>query len=457
MSTIMKHNITRWLTAILTVASTIAGTNAQSLQSGYFDDNYLYRFQANPAFGNEGHGFVAMPGLGNLNVGTNGTIGLNHLFYNINGETTTLLNPNISASKALDGIREHMRLGIELRETILAFGFSGMNGYNTFSISARSQASIGLPKSIIRLAKQGLANETYDLSNFGGQGCVWAEVALNHSHRINDKLRIGVSLKGLVGIVSFEAKVKTANLHLNKDKYIGEVDAEMHASIGGFAWETSYNDRTHRNYVSGGNIDSFSPINGFGAAVDLGAVYTLTPDWEFSLAFTDLGFIKWKNNLTATTNGLQSVDTESLIFNVDNNDSWDKFSDNLSMLYELEDKGDTGSRLTGIGATMTAGAQYSLPVYRKLKFGLMNTTRINGDFSWTEFRLAANIEPVKVLSLGVNAGMGTFGARFGGIFNIKAPGFNLFVATDCIPGKLAKQYAPLNSNLNVNLGLNFPF
>ena len=106
---------------------------------------------------------------------------------------------------------------------------------------------------------------------------------------------------------------------------------------------------------------------------------------------------------------------------------------------------------------MTAGAQYSLPVYRKLKFGLMNTTRINGSYSWTDFRLSANIQPVKVFSAGVNIAAGTFGVHFGGIINVNVTGFNLFVSTDCMPGKLAKQYAPLNSNANLNLGINFPF
>ncbi|MDE6154041.1 MAG: hypothetical protein K2G21_07855 [Muribaculaceae bacterium] len=452
----MKLNITRWLMATV-VATAATGVSAQNLQSAYFDDNYLYRFQSNPAFGNEGTGFVAMPGLGNLNIGTNGTIGLNQIFYNVNGETTTLLNPNISASEALGGMKDHSRLGVDLRETILAFGFKAFKGYNTISVSARTSASIGLPKEIVRMAKEGLSNDTYDLSNLGGTGRAWAEVALNHSHQINKQLRVGATLKVLVGVASFDARVNTANFHLNQDNYIGEVDAEMHASIKNFAWQTDYNDRTRRNYVNGADLDGFSPINGMGAAIDLGAVYTLNKDWEFSLAFTDLGFINWKNDVVATTNGLQSVETDSFSFNVDNNDSWDKFRDNLSMLYELEDKGDMGSRTTGIGATMTAGAQYSLPVYRRLKFGLMNTTRINGDFSWTEFRLSANIEPVKILSAGVNVGMGTFGASFGGIVNLKAPGFNLFVATDCMPGKLAKQGVPLNSNLNVNLGINFPF
>lgn len=69
-----------------------AGLYAQNLQSGYFDDNYLYRFQSNPAFGNEGHGFVAMPGIGNLNVATNGTIGINHILYNVNGQSNIMFD-----------------------------------------------------------------------------------------------------------------------------------------------------------------------------------------------------------------------------------------------------------------------------------------------------------------------------------------------------------------------------
>jgi len=126
--------------------------SAQNLQSGYFDDNYLYRFQSNPAFGNEGHGFVAMPGLGNINLATNGTIGVSHILYNVNGKTTTLLNPGVSANEVLDGLKDKNRLGINLRETVLAFGFSGMGGYNTFSVNARADIGLSLPTNIFRMA-----------------------------------------------------------------------------------------------------------------------------------------------------------------------------------------------------------------------------------------------------------------------------------------------------------------
>lgn len=455
----MTHNIKRlagWGIATL-FAMLPVSAGAQNLQSGYFDDNYLYRFQSNPAFGNEGHGFVAMPGLGNLNLTTNGTIGVNHILYNINGKTTTLLNPGVSASEVLDGLKDKSRLGVNLRETVIAFGFSGMGGYNTVSINARADVGIALPKDIFRLAKQGVENSTYDLSNLNVRGAGWAEVALGHSHQINKKLRVGATLKLLVGVGSVQTNINSATLQLHENTWIANVDAELQGSLKNLRYKTKYNDDTHRDYVNGVEVEDFSPISGYGAAVDLGATYRLNDDWEFSASLLDLGFISWDNNHVASTRGLQQVSTDEYSFNVDNNDTWDKFKDNLSMLYQLEDLGDTGNRTSGIGATMNIGAQYTLPVYRRAKFGFLNTTRFNGPFSWTDFRLSANIEPVKCFSAGVNFGMGTFGPSFGWIVNLKAPGFNFFVASDHTPGKLAKQGVPLNSNVNLNLGMNFPF
>lgn len=455
----MIHNIKSlagWGMAAV-IALLPASVAAQNLQSGYFDDNYLYRFQSNPAFGNEGHGFVAMPGLGNLNLTTNGTIGVNHILYNVNGKTTTFLNPEVSASKVLDGLKDKSRLGVNLRETALAFGFKGFGGYNTVSVSARADIGIALPKDIFRLAKQGVENSTYDLSDLNVRGAAWGEIALGHSRQINKNLRVGATLKLLVGVGSIETNINSAKLQLREDTWVADVDAEIQGSLKNLKYKTEYNEDTKRDYVNGVEVEDFSPISGYGMAVDLGAVYKLNDDWEFSASVLDLGFISWDNNHVASTNGKQQVVTDDYSFNVDNNDTWDKFKDNLSMLYQLEDLGDTGSRTSGIGATVNLGAQYTLPVYRRAKFGFLNTTRVNGPFTWTDFRLSANVEPVKFFSAGVNFGVGTFGPSFGWIVNLKTSGFNLFVASDHTPGKTAKQGVPLNSNANVNLGINIPF
>ena len=106
---------------------------------------------------------------------------------------------------------------------------------------------------------------------------------------------------------------------------------------------------------------------------------------------------------------------------------------------------------------MNIGAEYTLPVYRKMAFGLLNTTRINGDYSWTDFRLSANWKAADVFSMGVNYAIGTYGSSFGWILNVHPGGFNLFLAMDHTMGKLAKQGVPLSSNLSATVGINFPF
>ena len=49
------------------------GAMAQNTNSGYFVDEYTYRHQLNPAFGNENE-YVAMPALGNVNFGLQGNL-----------------------------------------------------------------------------------------------------------------------------------------------------------------------------------------------------------------------------------------------------------------------------------------------------------------------------------------------------------------------------------------------
>ncbi len=109
-----------------------------------------------------------------------------------------------------------------------------------------------------------------------------------------------------------------------------------------------------------------------------------------------------------------------------------------------------------LGATINTGVQFTLPAYRKLNFGLLNTTRIQGAYSWTDFRLSANIAPVKCLSGSVNISEGTFGFGFGWLVNLHTKGFNLFLGMDRTLGKLTKEGIPLNSNASFNFGMNFP-
>ncbi len=442
---------------------------AQDLESGFFTDGYLYRHEMNPAIANS-RNYVSMLGLGNINFGMAGNLGVRDVIFNKNGKTVLFTNPLVDTDEFLKGINGKNRLNSDIRFQLMGAGFKAWGGYNTVGIDLRSSTNITIPGSLLELAKTGLQNKTYDIGGLSASEETYVEIALGHSRKINDKWRVGGKVKFLVGLGSMDANVSNATINLGENGYTADLDAELNSNISGMEFETKasehyYTDKDGNRYkrdkvFNGFDFDSFSP-NGFGVAFDIGGEFTINKDWKVMASFTDLGFIAWSGTKQAATHG--KVDTNSHIFSVDDDatnsfsNEWDRLGDELASLYELEDKGDVGGRTTGLGATMNLGGEYVFPYYRNLTFGLMNTTRINGKYSWTNFRLSANVAPLKWLSGGINFGIGTWGPSFGWIFNIHPKGFNLFVGMDHTLGKMAKQGLPLSSNAELSMGINFPF
>ena len=437
--------------------------SAQNTNTGYFLDNYTYRYQLNPAFGLD-RSFFSVPGLGNLNIAMRGNLHVSSLLYNVDGRTALFTNPKISAREVLDNFADKNRLGVNVRENILSIGFKGFHGYNTISINARANVNAIIPKSFISLAKEGLQNKRYEIKDLAARAMGYAEVALNHSHDIKavPGLRIGASVKVLVGVANADLYFNEAHLTLGEDDWIAQTNAEIYANVPKFQFEHSLN-KEGQEYVSGANLDGnggFKP-NGFGLAFDAGASYQWK-DLSFSFALLDMGFINFKDTQYATTDGTRTVNTDAFHFNADGDaqnsfsNEWDRLRDDLESLYQLTDKGNIGSHSASLGVTMNIGVDYALPVYRKLHFGLLSSTRFQGKYTWTEARLSANINPVKQFSAGINVVTGTYGLGFGWMLNYHATGFNIFLGMDQMPGKLAKQGVPLNSNAAFNFGINFP-
>lgn len=441
--------------------------NAQHTYSGYFTDGYLFRHQMNPAASNE-QSYVSMLGIGNVDVSLRGNLAVKDVLYNVNGKTTTFLNPAVSADEFLGNIKDKNRIRTDVNVQLLGAGFKAFGGYNTVGLSARANVNVNLPGALLRLAKQGMENKTYDISDFDAHGEAYAELAFGHSRDITENLRVGGKLKFLLGAGNVDAQFKKAQLTLGENEWTAVTDAEVQTSLKNFKYETETKMRgpegeEHKHtYVSDVDYDKFS-LNGFGLAIDLGAEYRLDDDWRFSAALLDLGFIRWNNNMVASTNGEKTFTTDKYIFNLDDEatnsfeNEGDRLFDDLCNLYELQNNGDKGGRTRLLGATLNLGAEYALPAYRKLTFGLVNSTRIQGEYTWTQFRLSANVAPADIVSVGVNLGVGTFGADFGWIVNFHPNGFNLFLGMDHLVGELAKQGIPLSSNASFNLGMNFPF
>lgn len=449
----MKKNIKLALAGLALLSS---GTMAaQHTYSGYFLDNYTYRYQMNPAFANESS-FFAMPVLGNVNIAMRGNLHLTDVFYNVDGKTVLFTNPGVGMN-AVNKFSNVNRLETNEKFDIMNVGFKALGGYNTVSLGVRVNAGVHAPKSFFRLAKEGVSNDTYDIKDLKAYGNAFAQLALNHSRDITQVpgLRVGAALKFYIGAGNLDARFNRAQLELGEDSWNARTNADIYASVSGFKYKTKYNENRHQDYVSGADLN-YKGLNGFGIGFDLGAEYKWR-DFHFSLALLDLGFITWGKTQWASTDGTQEFQSDAFTFNAsDLGDGWDAMKDDFERLYQLKDMGEKGSRTTGIGATLNIGVDYELPYYRPLHFGFLSSTVINGPYSWSQARFSANVAPVKWFSATANLEASTFGCGFGWMVNFWTKGINFFLGMDHTLGKLAKQGVPLNSNASVNLGINFP-
>lgn len=448
------------LAATLLVSSSAA--IAQTTYSGYFLENYDYRFEMNPAFGNNSN-FFSLPIAGNLNLAMRGNLNLDDLLYNLDGKTVLFTNPGISTEEAMSKFHDKNRLGANIKIDLMTVGFKALGGYNNISVSTSVNLNASVPGSFFSLAKEGIENKTYDIRNLYGNANAYVTLGLNHSHDIKQVkgLRVGGTLKFYFGGGNIDFKFNRADLTLGQDSWTAVTNADIYASLTKFRFDTKYNERTKRDYVSGGNFDNGYGANGFGMGVDLGAEYRWR-DFRFSAAVLDLGFMSWGETAWASTNGDRTFDTDAFTFSADGNsdhsfsNEWKNMRDKIADLYELSDNGILKSRTRSLGATLNFGVDYTLPYYRKLHFGLVNSTYINGDYTWTQFRLSANVAPVKWLSADVNMVAGTYGVGFGWLLNLHSKGINLFLGMDHTIGRLSRQMIPLKSNADFNIGLNFP-
>lgn len=454
------------------VALCAAPAVAQNTYSGYFLDNYDYRYQMNPAFGNDKN-FVSLPVFGNFNAHIRGTLHVSDLVYVRDNKTVLFTNPLVDTKEAMGRFENMNRLGTDIKIGLMSAGFKAWGGYNTISINTNIGLHVSAPKMLFQFAKEGISNKSYDIENLRATALGYAEVGLGHSRDIKQVpgLRVGGNLKFLIGLANAQADFKNARLDLLENNWHVSSNADIYAAVGGMALKSqreTYTDAEGqiREYNKFDGVDmnggegNLGP-NGFGAAVDLGATYKWN-DFTFSLGVLDLGGISFKNTQHATTDGVKHFNTNEYEFDVNDFDTTlDDMSDALENLYRLDVKGDIGNRTRMLATTLNVGVDYALPYYRKLHFGLLSSTRFDGPWTWTQVRLSANVAPVKVFSADVNVSAGTYGWGFGWMFNLHCTGFNLFLGMDHTLGTMAAYNGlpviPLNSNASFNFGLNFPF
>lgn len=451
---------------------------AQNLNSAYFTEGYHYRHNLNPAFG-DSCSFISIPALGNISVNTRGNFGyqdvvMKNPMYGQPGQKrmTTFMNPYISTGDALKGFSKgDNKIVGDVNLTILAAGFKAFGGYNTIELSEKTSFGMVLPYELFEFAKN-TGNQNYNIGDVSLRARSYAELALGHSRQITEKLRMGAKLKFLLGVGAADVELKDVQANLaGTDQWTLSGQGTAQVSVKGFTYKSKvseYNDPSHVSpdgtqgkyeHVDDVDVDGFG-LNGFGMALDLGAEYKINDDWRVSAAVMDLGFINWSNNMKAVNAKNQFVFNGFHDTTVGSgsggtlDDKMDSYGDQLSDFANLKDMGDAGSRSTALAATINLGAEYTLPMYKKLSFGALSSTRLNGSYTWTEGRVSANWKPLSWLDGGVNFAVNSFSTSMGWVLNIHPSGYNLFIGMDHLLGKTSKEFIPLSSNASIAIGMN---
>lgn len=457
----------------------VAASAQEAPRTAYFLDGYTYRHELNPAFAGE-RNYIAIPALGNYNISLFSSVGVNTFLYPTQAgspyKLTTFMSPTVSADEFLGKLSNNNHINANIDMTLFSAGFKAFHGFNTISIGVHSDMGVNLPKDLFRFMKlMQDGGREYNFKDIRVDANAMAEIALGHSHKINDKLDIGAKVKVLLGVGSMSAHIDDMRVSMAGDSWSIKADGSFEMAAGSGLYVptkkeagVSYDNPDQADLIEWGDIEynNFG-LGGFGLGVDLGATYQLLPDLQLSAAINDLGFMSWNNAVKGRTgtewkfNGFKDIAIDSDQPNYEENKldkQLDNLWDDLEDLVNFHREDTDGAYSKALHATIHLGAEYRMPFYKGLTGGFLFSQYIAGCSSWTEGRFYATVKPAKWFDATINYGASTYGSSFGWMLNFHPKGFNFFLGSDHQFFKLTPQFVPVgNACASLNLGFNVTF
>jgi hypothetical protein len=297
----------KYFMILLLIAVTYNST-AQNSQVLYYM-NLPQRHFLNPALRPTNSVYIGLPAISGINLN------INNNFFNFSdvlaqsGDSLiTIFHPDYNIEDFIKKIRNVNAIEPQVTVQLFGLGFNAGDLYISFDINERVDANFALPGDILRLGLQGnepFIGKTIDLSSLRTNIMWYREAGLGFSKDIISNLRIGVRGKLLFGMATASTDVRSLGITVNDD-YSHVFDADMMVNLSApgtvikdadnniedFKFDSTRFDKTSKiiNYLlKPGNI---------GLGLDIGAEYSFSNRLRVSAAITDLGFIKWKRDIT---------------------------------------------------------------------------------------------------------------------------------------------------------------
>jgi len=297
------------LTVILAVV--VFNARAQNSQVLYFM-NLPQNHLINPALRPSNSIYIGLPVISGINLNINNNY-VNFSDVILKGQPKdsliSFLHPDYNTDKFLARIKDRNFLEPETMIQLLGVGFSiGNDSYVFLDINERIEGNMVLPGDLFRLALKGnqeFVGKTIDFSSLRGDIKYYREFGVGFSRNFTDRLRIGVKGKLLFGIAGASINNRSLGITVNED-YSHTLDANLVINMSGPVNvymdsknnidSVTFDDRRFK--TSAGRSDFFSGAKNIGLGLDIGAAYDLTDRIVLSASVTDLGFIRWKKDVT---------------------------------------------------------------------------------------------------------------------------------------------------------------
>jgi hypothetical protein len=401
---------------ILMLAFTFGRVSAQNSQVLYFM-NLPQNHLVNPALRPSNSVYIGLPVVSGINLNINNNF-VNFSDVIMKGQPKdsiiSFLHPGYNVDKFLAKIKDKNSLEPEATFQLLGVGFSvGKDSYIFLDINDRIEGNFVLPGDLFRLAlkgNEGFVGSKIDLSSLRADMKYYREFGVGISRNYTDKLRIGIKGKLLFGIADASIDNNSLGIAVNDD-YSHTLNADMSVNMSGpvsVFMDSKHNidsivfDDNRLNTASGRN-DFFSGKKNMGLGLDIGATYDLTDKIVLSAAITDLGFIRWKKDVTNLTaknqfkfSGLNMLDVINGSKTID-----EVGQDMLDSLKNAFTVSNTKSPFTTyLPFGISFGGSYN--VTKKISFGFLSYSRIIGKQIREALTLSANINLGSSLSTSVS-------------------------------------------------------
>ncbi|MDP4222411.1 MAG: DUF5723 family protein [Bacteroidota bacterium] len=382
------------------------GVSAQNNQVLYFmklPQNHLL----NPAFKPSNTLYIGLPGITGVGVNiSNNFISFSELFARgtkISKTTLPFIEPGFDRDRFLSRIKNLNYVEPQVAVQLLGFGIAvNKDLYLFLDINERADANVVLPRDLIRIAFLGndeFMGKSFDLSASRLDFNAYNEIGFGASKNITPKLRIGAKAKLLFGITAGSFRSNRIDL-LVSNNYTLNTDMTLDMS-GPVVFEYDQNNKvTNAKFDKDGGIKDFvGRMKNAGAGLDIGAVYEINRNIVVSASVTDLGFIRWKadiSNLKAKNNielaGLDLTDV------YDGNSTIDDVIGSIADTLKNSFYGSTVGKpfTTGLPFGVSVGGQY---IFNDIfSAGLLSYSRIQGKQVKEAFTLSGNMNLGSVFS-----------------------------------------------------------